>query len=111
MRAKVRSSGDPLRAAFSSAARSASGACPLTPLVVIFVAYTFFSLDALGDEIEDRFGTDPSDPPLDTLSRDRDQLDTDPGRDRLAARAAAGGRRAALMLLLAAQHRSAPWAT
>jgi putative membrane protein len=40
-----------------------------TPLVVIFVAYTFFSLDALGDEIEDPFGTDPSDLPLDALSR------------------------------------------
>ncbi|HWN69803.1 MAG TPA: bestrophin family ion channel [Haliangium sp.] len=42
---------------------------PLTPLVVIFVAYTFFGLDALGDEIEDPFGTDPSDLPLDTLCR------------------------------------------
>jgi ion channel-forming bestrophin family protein len=42
---------------------------PLTPLVVIFVAYTFFGLDALGDEIEDPFGTDPSDLPLDSLCR------------------------------------------
>jgi putative membrane protein len=42
---------------------------PLTPLVVIFVAYTFLGLDALGDEIEDPFGTDPSDLPLDTLCR------------------------------------------
>lgn len=40
-----------------------------TPLVVVFVAYTFLSLDALGDEIEDPFGTDPSDLPLDALCR------------------------------------------
>lgn len=42
---------------------------PLTPLVVIFVAYTFFGLDALGDEIEDPFGAHPSDLPLDALCR------------------------------------------
>ncbi len=42
---------------------------PWTPMVVIFVAYTFLSLDALGDEIEDPFGTDPSDLPLDALCR------------------------------------------
>jgi putative membrane protein len=42
---------------------------PLTPLVVLFVAYAFLGLDALGDEIEDPFGTDPSDLPLDNLCR------------------------------------------
>ena len=42
---------------------------PWTPMVVLFVAYTFLGLDALGDEIEDPFGTDPSDLPLDALCR------------------------------------------
>ncbi len=39
-----------------------------TPLVVLFVSYAFFGLDAIGDEIEDPFGTDPNDLPLLTLS-------------------------------------------
>ena len=40
-----------------------------TPLVVGFIAYAFFGLDAIGDEIEDPFGKDPNDLPLTTLSR------------------------------------------
>lgn len=41
----------------------------MTPLVVGVVAYTFFGLDALGDEIEEPFGTEPNDLPLDALCR------------------------------------------
>ncbi len=40
-----------------------------TPLVVLFVSFAFFGLDAIGDEIEEPFGTDPNDLPLQTLSR------------------------------------------
>lgn len=39
----------------------------MTPFVVAIVAYTFFGLDALGDEIEEPFGTDANDLPLDAL--------------------------------------------
>ena len=41
----------------------------LTPLVVGIVAYTFFGLDALGDEIEEPFGTEANDLPLDAICR------------------------------------------
>ena len=41
----------------------------MTPLVVFMIAYAFLGLDALGDEIEDPFGTDPNDLPLSQLSR------------------------------------------
>ena len=41
----------------------------LTPLVVAIVAYTFFGLDALGDEIEEPFGLSPNDLPLDAICR------------------------------------------
>lgn len=41
----------------------------MTPLVVAIVAYTFFGLDALGDEIEEPFGTSSNDLPLDALCR------------------------------------------
>lgn len=41
----------------------------MTPLVVAIVAYTFFGLDALGDEIEEPFGTEANDLPLDALCR------------------------------------------
>ncbi|MDD0839953.1 bestrophin family protein [Curvibacter sp. HBC61] len=41
----------------------------MTPLVVAIVAYTFFGLDALGDEIEEPFGLLPNDLPLDALCR------------------------------------------
>ncbi len=40
-----------------------------TPVVVGIVAYAFYGLDAIGDEIENPFGKDPNDLPLSTLSR------------------------------------------
>lgn len=40
----------------------------LTPVVVGVVAYTFFGLDAIGDEIEEPFGTTANDLPLEALS-------------------------------------------
>ena len=40
-----------------------------TPLVVGLVSYTFFGLDALGDEIEEPFGTMPNDLPLAAICR------------------------------------------
>jgi putative membrane protein len=39
----------------------------MTPVVVALVAYTIFGLDALGDDIEEPFGTKPNDLPLDAL--------------------------------------------
>ena len=41
----------------------------MTPFVVAIVAYTFFGLDALGDEIEEPFGLDSNDLPLDAICR------------------------------------------
>ncbi|WP_019905742.1 bestrophin family protein [Methylobacterium sp. 77] len=41
----------------------------VTPFVAALVAYTFFGLDALGDELEDPFGLEPNDLPLDALLR------------------------------------------
>ncbi|TQK04769.1 bestrophin family protein [Herbaspirillum sp. SJZ107] len=41
----------------------------LTPLVAAIVAYTFFGLDALGDEIEEPFGHSDNDLPLDAICR------------------------------------------
>jgi len=40
----------------------------MTPLVVAFIAYTFFALEALSDEIEEPFGIMPNDLPLDAMS-------------------------------------------
>jgi len=40
-----------------------------TPVVVGIVAYAFYGLDAIGDEIENPFGTDPNDLALSTISR------------------------------------------
>jgi len=40
----------------------------MTPFVVTFIAYTFFALEALSSEIEEPFGTEPNDLPLDALS-------------------------------------------
>lgn len=40
----------------------------LTPVVVGIVSYTFFGLDAIGDEIEEPFGTSANDLPLRYLS-------------------------------------------
>jgi putative membrane protein len=41
----------------------------MTPFVVAIVAYTFFGLDALGDEIEEPFGLAANDLPLDAICR------------------------------------------
>ena len=41
----------------------------MTPFVVGIVAYTFFGLDALGDELEEPFGMDNNDLPLDAMCR------------------------------------------
>lgn len=41
----------------------------MTPFVVAIVAYTFFGLDALGDEIEEPFGLLANDLPLDAICR------------------------------------------
>ena len=41
---------------------------PMTPVIVAFIAYTFFALEALGAEIEEPFGTAPNDLALDTMS-------------------------------------------
>ncbi|WP_249674303.1 bestrophin family protein [Pseudomonas abieticivorans] len=40
-----------------------------TPLAVCILAYTFFGLDALGDQISDPFDTQPNDLPLDAMCR------------------------------------------
>lgn len=42
---------------------------PMTPVVVAFIAYTFFALEALAAEIEEPFGTEANDLPLDAMSR------------------------------------------
>ena len=41
----------------------------MTPVVVAIVAYTFFGLDKLGDELEEPFGMEPNDLPLDAICR------------------------------------------
>jgi putative membrane protein len=41
----------------------------LTPLAVVIVAYTFFGLDALGDELEEPFGMAENDLPLQAMAR------------------------------------------
>ena len=41
----------------------------LVPLLALLVSYAFLGLDALGDEIEEPFGTDPEDLPLLALCR------------------------------------------
>lgn len=40
-----------------------------TPIAVCVLAYTFFGLDALGDQIADSFDTQPNDLALDTMCR------------------------------------------
>lgn len=40
-----------------------------TPLIVTFIAYTFFALEELGAQIEEPFGTAPNDLALDALAR------------------------------------------
>lgn len=41
---------------------------PLTPFVVLMIAYAFYGIDAVGSEIEDPFGEDTNDLPLQALS-------------------------------------------
>lgn len=60
----------------------------MTPFVVGIVAYTFFGLDALGDEIEEPFGNLPNDLALDAICRAveinlRDALSEDHGLPQL----------------------------
>ena len=38
-----------------------------TPIMVAFIAYTFFALEALSDELEDPFGTSANDLPLESM--------------------------------------------
>ena len=56
----------------------------LTPVVVLMISYAFFELDAIGDEIENPFGTDPNDLPLVAISRNIEinllELINDPDR-------------------------------
>ena len=40
-----------------------------TLLPVLLVSYTFFGLDALGDQLEEPFGLEPNDLPLDAITR------------------------------------------
>lgn len=40
----------------------------MTPLIVAFIAYTFFALEAIAQEIEEPFGTAPNDLALDAMS-------------------------------------------
>ncbi|WP_027016735.1 bestrophin family protein [Comamonas composti] len=40
----------------------------MTPVIVCFIAYTFFALEALGAEIENPFGNEPNDLPLGAIS-------------------------------------------
>lgn len=49
----------------------------LTPIFTAIVSYTFFGLDAIGDELEDPFGHDENDLPMDALVRtlEREILD------------------------------------
>lgn len=39
----------------------------MTPLVSVFVSYTFLSLESVAEELEDPFGTAPNDLPLDAI--------------------------------------------
>jgi putative membrane protein len=40
-----------------------------TPLAAALLAYAFFGLDALGDQLEEPFGEEPNDLPLDAMTR------------------------------------------
>lgn len=41
----------------------------MTPLIVVFIGYTFIALEAIADEIEEPFGTEPNDLALNALSK------------------------------------------
>ena len=47
----------------------AAAAGPWTPLLVLIVSYTFFGLDALGDELENPFGSGQNALPLSAMTR------------------------------------------
>lgn len=38
-----------------------------TPFIVVFIGYTFIAVDAIGNEIEEPFGTEPNDLPLNAM--------------------------------------------
>lgn len=40
-----------------------------TPIIVVFIAYTYAALETIAEELEIPFGTDPNDLPLDTICR------------------------------------------
>lgn len=40
----------------------------MTPLMVAFISYTFFALEALAEEIQEPFGLEPNDLPLDAMT-------------------------------------------
>lgn len=50
---------------------------PAAPVIAVIVAYAFFGLDALGDELEEPFAPRPNTIPLDAIARvvERDLLD------------------------------------
>ncbi|PKK35398.1 hypothetical protein BWI96_16935 [Siphonobacter sp. SORGH_AS_0500] len=39
----------------------------MTPVIVVFIGYTFIAVDAIGSEIEEPFGTEPNDLPLNAM--------------------------------------------
>jgi putative membrane protein len=41
----------------------------MTPIIVLFIAYTFVALEAIADEIEEPFGTEPNDLALNGMSQ------------------------------------------
>lgn len=41
----------------------------MTPVIVVFIAYTYVALEAIADELEDPFGLAPNDLALDTMCR------------------------------------------
>lgn len=53
----------------------------MTPLVSVFISYTFLSLEALAEELEDPFGTAPNDLPLNaicnTIERNMKEMNDD----------------------------------
>ncbi|WP_137823269.1 bestrophin family protein [Pseudomonas sp. D(2018)] len=55
----------------------------LAPIITVFVAYTFFGLDAIGDQLEDPFGHDENDLATDAMVRtlEREILDVLGQRD------------------------------
>lgn len=41
----------------------------VTPFAIVFIAYTYVAIEAIADELEDPFGTQPNDLALDTMSQ------------------------------------------